>query len=126
VQYEWPGNVRQLRNEIERAILFVASEPAPTIDLRMLSDSVRAQASASAPRANGRDEILRPGSSLDDVLARTEKEVIEHVLAETDGHVTASADVLGLTRQGLYKKMKRLSIDPTHFKKTSASSVAAT
>lgn len=125
VQYEWPGNVRQLHNEIERAILFVASEPAPTIDLGVLSDSVRTEASAPAPPDNDRDEILRRGRSLDDVLARTEKEVIEHVLAETDGHVTASADVLGLTRQGLYKKMKRLSIDPAHFKKASASSVAA-
>jgi transcriptional regulator of acetoin/glycerol metabolism len=41
--------------------------------------------------------------------------VIEHVLQNHGGKVTASADVLGLTRQGLYKKMKRLGIDASTF-----------
>jgi DNA-binding NtrC family response regulator len=124
LHYHWPGNVRELRNTIERALSLVASEPAPTIDLPVLSEPVRAAAPA-IPSQQGWSEILRPDCDLDDVLARTEKEIIERVLAECDGQITASADMLGLTRQGLYKKMKRLSIDPTSFKQEVASSALA-
>jgi len=118
LQYDWPGNVRQLRNEIERALTFVQSEPAPTIDVDLLSDSIfeTDDAHESAPVASGDLEaIFQPDRSLDDLLAQTERRVIEHVLNDHNGNVTASADVLGLTRQGLYKKMKRLGIDASTF-----------
>jgi transcriptional regulator with GAF, ATPase, and Fis domain len=118
LHYPWPGNIRQLRNEVERALVFVGSEPAPMIDLHDLS-AVVAEApdepeAALDPRA-AQEQVLLPGNDLDDILARTEKALIERVLANTGGHVTNAADVLGLTRQGLYKKMKRLNIDLVHF-----------
>jgi DNA-binding NtrC family response regulator/tetratricopeptide (TPR) repeat protein len=118
LQYDWPGNVRQLRNELERALTVVQSEPAPTIDIDLLSESLlkpdETPSSASSPSGD-LEAIFDADRSLDDVLARTEKEVIEHVLQNHGGKVTASADVLGLTRQGLYKKMKRLGIDASTF-----------
>lgn len=122
--YRWPGNVRQLRNTIDRAISLVSSEPAPTIDRSVLADPIQAEAPA-ASNQDGWAEILRPDCSLDDVLARTEKEIIERVLRECEGQITASAEMLGLTRQGLYKKMKRLSIDPASFKQPVPSSALA-
>ena len=122
LRYNWPGNVRQLRNEIERALVHVQSEPAPTITLDMLLDTIvegaRRRTSAHAPQ-EAPDAILEPDQTLSDVLSRTEKAVIERVLRACDGQVTASADVLGLTRQGLYKKMKRLDIDASAFHPTS-------
>jgi len=123
-RYHWPGNVRELRNTIDRAISLVASEPAPTIDRPMLSAPIQDAAPAAAPQ-DGWGEILQPNCSLDDVLARTEKEIIERVLTECDGQITASAEMLGLTRQGLYKKMKRLSVDPASFKPAVASAAPA-
>ncbi len=116
VGYDWPGNIRQLRNEVERALLLVGTEPAPTADLRHLSSAV----TAPPPRAPSvalpdPAQILRPGRCLDDLLADAEKALIERVLAAREGHVTASAEVLGLTRQGLYKKMKRLGINAASF-----------
>jgi len=118
LRYNWPGNVRQLRNEIERALVHVQSEPAPTIDLDILNDVVvegaRQSRSSQMPQEDP-DAILEPAQTLSDVLSRTEKAVIERVLRACDGQVTASADVLGLTRQGLYKKMKRLDIDASTF-----------
>ena len=122
LRYTWPGNVRQLRNEIERALVHVQSEPAPTITLDMLLDTIvenaRDRTSAhTSPETS--DAILEPDQTLNDVLSRTEKSVIERVLRACDGQVTASADVLGLTRQGLYKKMKRLGIDASAFQETS-------
>ncbi len=122
LRYNWPGNVRQLRNEIERALVHVQSEPAPTITLDMLLDTIvdnaRERTSAHAS-SEASDAILEPDQTLNDVLSRTEKSVIERVLQACDGQVTASADVLGLTRQGLYKKMKRLGIDASTFQPTS-------
>ncbi len=122
LRYNWPGNVRQLRNEIERALVHVQSEPAPTITLDMLLDAIVENARErtspdTSPDAS--DAILEPDQTLNDVLSRTEKSVIERVLQACDGQVTASADVLGLTRQGLYKKMKRLGIDASAFQPTS-------
>ncbi len=116
LRYNWPGNVRQLRNELERALVHVASEPDQTIDRDVLLDTIveEAQTAGSAP-GDDRDAILHPNQSLDDVLARTETRVIERVLRACEGQVTASAEVLGLSRQGLYKKMKRLGIDASDF-----------
>lgn len=122
LRYHWPGNVRQLRNEIDRALVHVQSEPAPTIGLDLLSDPVVENARrVGAPQTpeDEPDAILEPDQSLSDVLSRTEKTVIERVLRACDGQITASADVLGLTRQGLYKKMKRLDIDASAFQSSS-------
>ena len=138
LSYDWPGNVRQLRNEMERLLLLVHTEPAPMIDEPLLADPIReaevsdsaSEASTSggsarphppAPGGPGMDAVLQPDTSLTDVLAETESAVIRRVLDACDGQITASADVLGLTRQGLYKKMKRLNIDASNFQKQPAS-----
>lgn len=109
LRYSWPGNVRQLRNEMERAISFLASEPIPVIDSRVLPEAIRAQKSTTrikyAPLSESSESL-----PLEEVLASTEKRVIEDVLALTHGQVSVSASRLGLTRQGLYKKIKRLGI----------------
>jgi DNA-binding NtrC family response regulator len=116
LRYDWPGNVRQLRNELERAIVHVSSEPAPTIDRTVLLDTiVEAATHQEGPSADDPDAILHPNQTLSDVLSRTEAAVIKRVLRACNGQVTASADVLGLSRQGLYKKMKRLDIDASTF-----------
>ena len=125
-RYDWPGNVRQLRNEVERVLAFISSEPAPTVDLPLLSESIQVGAShSSSSSLGGWADIIHPDRDLSDMLARTEKEIIERVLAECDGQITASADMLGLTRQGLYKKMKRLEIDPATFKRNATTSAVA-
>jgi DNA-binding NtrC family response regulator len=116
LQYDWPGNVRQLRNELERALVHVESEPAQTIDRDVLLDEIVKEARApETPSMDVPDDILHPDKTLSDVLSRTERTVIERVLHACDGQVTASAEVLGLSRQGLYKKMKRLGIDASDF-----------
>ncbi len=118
--YHWPGNVRQLRNEIERVLVFTESEPAPMLDLDDLSDPiVESFDSTPSPPPVGVQELLTEpdgdGGCLDEILASAEKAVIERALAGNDGQVTSTAEALGLTRQGLYKKMKRLGIDSSRF-----------
>jgi DNA-binding NtrC family response regulator len=113
LRYDWPGNVRQLRNELERALVHVENEPVQTIDRTVLLDQIveSARSAESAPPVDAPDAILHPDQTLSDVLSQTEAAVIRRVLQACDGQVTASAEVLGLSRQGLYKKMKRLGID---------------
>lgn len=116
VRYDWPGNVRQLRNELERLIAMAASEPHSMIDIEDLSPAI---ANAVSGKRTTTD-LSKPakgfaldGRGLDDILAVAEKSAIEQVLAANDGQVSATAEALGLSRQGLYKKMKRLGIDPS-------------
>jgi DNA-binding NtrC family response regulator/tetratricopeptide (TPR) repeat protein len=113
LRYDWPGNVRQLRNELERALVHVENEPAQTIDRTVLLDQIveDAQSSGPPPSVDAPDAILHPDQTLNDVLSQTEAALIRRVLRACDGQITASAEVLGLSRQGLYKKMKRLGID---------------
>ncbi|MFB6247778.1 MAG: sigma 54-interacting transcriptional regulator [Salinibacter sp.] len=113
LRYDWPGNVRQLRNELERVLVHVENEPAQTIDRTVLLDQIveGAQSSESPASVDAPDAILHSDQTLSDVLAQTEATVIRRVLRACDGQITASAEVLGLSRQGLYKKMKRLGID---------------
>lgn len=120
LRYDWPGNVRQLRNEIERVLVHVSSEPTPTVAVDDLLDTIVEAARDRAPRASTEapEAVLHPEQTLTDVLSQTETAVIERVLESCDGQVTASAEVLGLTRQGLYKKMKRLGIEAAEFQPT--------
>ena len=113
LRYDWPGNVRQLRNELERALVHVENEPVQTIDRTVLLDQIveEARSSEPSPGLDASDAILHPNQTLNDVLSQTEAAVIRRVLRACDGQITASAEVLGLSRQGLYKKMKRLGID---------------
>lgn len=118
LRYDWPGNVRQLKNEIDRLLVFTQSEPAPVIGARDLSEPVTAALVESATDfeiSGALSDSVFTGSALEDILASAEKSVIERALAGRDGQVSAAAEMLGLTRQGLYKKMKRLGIDPARF-----------
>lgn len=117
IQYDWPGNVRQLRNEIERLIEDTGSEPFSMIDIEDLSPVIRDRKAADTDLDSGgaiRD-ISLDGKGLDDILAVAERSVIEQALRRHRGQVSATAEALGLSRQGLYKKLKRLGIELTEF-----------
>jgi len=113
-QAPWPGNIRQLRNEIERAVAPLRNEPAPMLDVGDLSPGlVRAsQNRDAAPAADTLSYRLQHASlTLSDALADVERTLIRDTLARFDGQVAPTANALGLTRQGLYKKIDRLKID---------------
>ena len=109
-RYWWPGNVRQLRNEIQRAVAM--SPPGGTIEPDQLSPDLTAPAaSAAAPEGAGfATAPIRPGN-LALVVERIERDLITATLASTSGNISETARVLGLTRRGLYLKMNRLGLD---------------
>jgi Nif-specific regulatory protein len=100
--HNWPGNVRELENEMQRALALV--ERGDTITADALSSNV--SASLAPIEANVVD-----GDSLRDNLHRVEAWMIRRTLEEQGGHRTATARELGITRAGIYKKMKRLGIE---------------
>jgi DNA-binding NtrC family response regulator len=97
----WPGNVRQLENVIERAVILTKS---PYIGLDDLPDDLRAP-KLDAAGSNGH------GLPLKAALARPEKDIIIRVLKEHHGSRQAAARALGINRTTLYKKMKRYGIE---------------
>jgi DNA-binding NtrC family response regulator len=108
--YSWPGNARQLENEIKR---LVASVRGKSITEDHLDGSIR-NLSASIPSFQPKDEPApkSPATrSLPDAVEQLERRLIEEALRNSGGNKQKAALVLGLSRQGLIKKLKRLSIN---------------
>ncbi|HEY0783017.1 MAG TPA: sigma-54 dependent transcriptional regulator [Thermoanaerobaculia bacterium] len=101
--YAWPGNVRELRNFVERMMIMA---PGETIGLRDLPPAVRGDGSE---RGRGVWDADYP--SLRDARIAFEKHFIEKKLAELDGNVSRTAQVLGLERSNLYRKMRAYGIE---------------
>jgi DNA-binding NtrC family response regulator len=97
--HPWPGNVRQLRNVIERAV--IVSE-ARTIRKRDLPEEFRATSSS-----DGGNISIRLGSSLEEV----EKELISKTIDFTGGNKTRAAEILGVSAKTLYNKLDRFGRD---------------
>ena len=99
--HHWPGNIRELRNLIERIVI--------------LNPQVRVDARHIPLPASRRPATLRPMdsfASLHEVREAVEREYILKKLEETGGNVTRTAELLGLERSNLYRKMKTLGIPP--------------
>jgi two-component system, NtrC family, response regulator AtoC len=126
--YGWPGNIRELENVIERAVLFADGS---RIRLDDLSDEVRVggATTTAAPGASGpvestraepasqeqpTDEIGSPADGLKEqvkaAMSRLERELIVRALKQTQGNVTHAARLLKISRKGLQLKMKELGL----------------
>ncbi len=100
--YTWPGNVRELRNFIERIYILTPSDLVNVHDIKFAG-------------LNQIDEIVEdPGMAVSNFkLARAqfEKEYILKKLAENGGNVSKTAEVIGLERSHLHRKIKSYGID---------------
>ena len=99
-QYHWPGNVRELQNIIERAVLLgkndcITGEDLPQTFAAEIPTVVKSTA----------------GTTLKEALAGPERQIILDVLKSKNWNRNATADVLGINRTTLYKKMKRLGLE---------------
>jgi len=100
--YGWPGNVRELENEILRGLMLTTS--GQLITPKALSPKI---VEFLEPIAQG----ARPDEPLKEALERVEAWMIRRALANNGRRKARTARKLGLTREGLYKKMKRLQIE---------------
>ena len=92
-RYPWPGNVRELENEVERA---VALSYTDTVIITDLSDAVQ--------------QCRDSQTTGESILKSSEKMLIEQALFEAGGNKTVAAERLGMSREGLRKKLKRFDI----------------
>ena len=109
-QYHWPGNVRELKNHVRRAVLFCRTGTLTPDDLaphfRQALES-GPLLPAGAPKAASQSARE---TSLVERVAANERRMIEQALRENGQNRTATAKALGLSRVGLYKKMKKLGM----------------
>ncbi|MCC7153566.1 MAG: sigma-54-dependent Fis family transcriptional regulator [Bryobacterales bacterium] len=98
--YSWPGNVRELRNLMERLVIMY---PQTKIEARHIP--------LQSVRKSG-DRPLDRFGSLQEVRQAAERDYIVKKLEELNHNVTRTAEVLGLERSNLYKKMRALGIVP--------------
>ena len=102
--FPWPGNVRQLRNEVQRAVAMTT--PGGLITPELLSSAFGAGA---VPET---DSSRRPRRlTLATAVEKLERELIESALERAAGNISETARLLGLTRRGLYLKMQRLGVE---------------
>jgi len=100
MEYSWPGNVRELRNMMERIVIL---NPQARIDARHIPLNAARRATERPAERVG---------SLHEVRAAAERDYILRKLEEARGNVSRTAELLGLERSNLYRKMKALGIGP--------------
>jgi two-component system nitrogen regulation response regulator NtrX len=100
-EYPWPGNVRELRNLMERIVIM---NPQTRIDARHIP--------LDRSRRAVFDRPMDRFGSLQEVREAAERDYILKKLEEAKGNVTRTAELLGLERSHLYRKMKALGIAP--------------
>jgi transcriptional regulator with PAS, ATPase and Fis domain len=99
----WPGNVRQLQRELTR--LLAACPAGGTIESAMISSAVLSETVADDPASSADDLDLKRR------LAALEKRLVERALEQAGGNRSEAARLLGITRNGLAMKIKRLGIE---------------
>jgi DNA-binding NtrC family response regulator len=97
--YNWPGNIRELENAIERCVVISSKN---IIDVEDLPSSIR---------NFSLKENLEGSAKLDDAIDNTEKEVIIRTLKECSGNRTKASIVLGISRRSLHRKIAKYNIE---------------
>jgi two-component system, NtrC family, nitrogen regulation response regulator NtrX len=106
--HDWPGNVRQLRNNVERLMILAGGDPEATITASMLPQDVSSMI-PSMPNGAGGEQLMT-------LALREAREVFErqYLLAQIsrfDGNISRTAEFVGMERSALHRKLKALGID---------------
>jgi two-component system nitrogen regulation response regulator NtrX len=103
----WPGNVQQLRNNVERMLILAAGDPAEPITAEMLPAEV---AAAGQVGQIGSERILaRP---LRDAREVFEREYLNAQIVRFGGNISRTASFIGMERSALHRKLKSLGVAP--------------
>ncbi len=105
--YPWPGNIRELKNVLERAAILSKGGAVTPLELAFLSSSPGSAAPA-APEEGGRFPLLR------EFLGEQEDLHIQKAMQRAAGNKTQAAVLLGISRQTLYEKLERFLHRPEH------------
>jgi len=100
-QHDWPGNIRELRNTIERLVIMTPTDTITAADLPLSLQT-------PPPMLN---RSFQSGQTLREVRDQIERDYILACLQATGGNITHAAQILGIERSNLHKKMRALGIE---------------
>ena len=105
-RYSWPGNVRQLRNEIERCVVF--AEDGQAVGAASLSPDILRSATPSSP-VRVQPDFSRP-VNFKEIMLDVERQLLTEALTRHGGNITRAAELLGLSRQTLNYKLHKFGL----------------
>jgi two-component system nitrogen regulation response regulator NtrX len=106
--HDWPGNVRQLRNNVERLMILAGGEPDAVITANMLPQDVGSMV-PSMPNGNGGEQLM--GLPLREAREVFEREYLVAQISRFGGNISRTAEFVGMERSALHRKLKALAID---------------
>ena len=105
--YEWPGNVRQLRNIVERTVILAPGDRIGRIELDLLPAEVLGTPSESA---SGMGSSAIMGAPLKEARESFEREYLRVQIRRFSGNISRTASFIGMERSALHRKLKLLGI----------------
>jgi two-component system, NtrC family, nitrogen regulation response regulator NtrX len=105
--HDWPGNVRQLRNNIERLMILAGGDAEAVVDASMLPADVGSMV-PSMPNGNGGEQLM--GLPLRDAREVFEREYLVAQISRFGGNISRTAEFVGMERSALHRKLKALGI----------------
>lgn len=106
--HDWPGNIRQLKNNVERLMILTASEPGATITAEMLPADVGELVPATPAGVRGEKLMSLPLREAREVF---EREYLIAQLNRFSNNISRTAEFIGMERSALHRKLKSLSIE---------------
>src|SRR5215208_6997587 len=106
--HDWPGNVRQLRNNVERLMILAGGGPEAVINADMLPQDVGSMVPAM-PNGNGGEQLM--GLPLREAREVFEREYLVAQISRFGGNISRTAEFVGMERSALHRKLKALAID---------------
>jgi len=108
LSHDWPGNIRQLRNNVERLMILAAGDPDAEISSDMLPSEVGTLVPAT-PNGSGGEKLM--SLSLRDAREVFEREYLVAQISRFGGNISRTAEFIGMERSALHRKLKSLGID---------------
>ena len=105
--HSWPGNVRQLRNNIERLMILADGDPDAVMDASMLPPDVGSMV-PTMPNGNGGEQLM--GLPLREAREVFEREYLVAQISRFGGNISRTAEFVGMERSALHRKLKALGI----------------
>ena len=106
--HDWPGNIRQLRNNIERLMILAGGDPDAEITAEMLPHEIGALV-PSTPTGSGGEKLM--SLPLRDAREVFEREYLVAQINRFGGNISRTAEFIGMERSALHRKLKSLAID---------------
>ncbi len=107
--HDWPGNVRQLRNNVERLMILTQSDPDQDVTSEMLPTEIGALV-PTTPTGAGGEKLM--SLALREAREIFEREYLVAQIARFSGNISRTAEFIGMERSALHRKLKSLGIGP--------------